>query len=105
MSFWDRFRRLYRETTPPASDYLSRLATIRRELDALVEEPGEYASGGRDLQACGPLMLVEVDGRERLATVERDERGSRTRGEILRTKLIAKRIADARELTRSPEAN
>jgi len=44
VSFWDRFRRLYRETTPPASDYLSRLATIRRELDALVEELGESAS-------------------------------------------------------------
>ena len=96
MSIQGLVRRLHRETKPPAPDLLSRLAAVRRELDALVEEPGKSASGGRDLQACGPLTLVEVDGRERLATVERDERGNRTRGEILRTKLVAKRITDAR---------
>ncbi len=98
MSFWDRIRRGHCEPEPSMSSLRSRLEAVRRELAALEDSSDPRDQPGADLQACGPLTLVEIGGRERLATLGRGPNGERVIGEVLRSRLAARRIAEGRTL-------
>ena len=92
MRLWDPYKR----PRPPRSNLRSRLDAVRRELAALADGSGAAGSAGADLQACGPLTLIEIGGRQRLATIGRCRDGRRVIGVVLRNGTIARRIADAR---------
>jgi hypothetical protein len=92
------FRFLY--PAPKPTKLRARLNAVRREATALVDPDGDPALTGADLQACGPLTLVDDGGHQRLAAIERDAEGRQVIGVVLRDKIAAKQLADSRELKR-----